>query len=418
MNIAILTIGNELTGGRVEDTNSAFIAKAVNAEGWQVPVMMSVGDNDDAIRQGLNHVLSLSDAVVVTGGLGPTVDDITTAAIAKAYGLHLYTDEAILAEIKALYARFRVAWTQNSAKQAMFPEGAKTIYNPVGTAWGFALNINGKLITVVPGVPREVWRIVPEGVIPILKKHAGKEKIFTASRTIKLLGMPEAKVDEALSDVDFPNLGVSVGFYPRFPQIHVQLTVRDANEARAITNLNQAVKLSEERLNEHIFGYDNDTLEQLVFEIMTSRRLTLAVAESCTGGLITDLLTNVPGSSKFFERGVVAYSNVSKTELLGVPAEVIERFGAVSEETAVAMAAGIRQKSKTDFGMATTGIAGPTGGTDRKPVGTVYIAVTDGCKTVCRHFSFRWDRRQIKEISSHWALDILRRTLLEVKADE
>jgi nicotinamide-nucleotide amidase len=418
MNIGILTIGNELTSGRVEDTNSSFIARTANTEGWQVSVMMSVGDNDDDICKALDHVLMFCDAAVVTGGLGPTVDDITTVAIAKAYGLRLYMNEAVLAEIKALYARYRVEWTPNSAKQAMFPEGSETIYNPVGTAWGFVLNMNGTIITVVPGVPREVRRIVPEGVIPLLRKEAGKEKIFTTSRTLKLLGMPEAKVDQALSDVDFQGLGVSVGFYPRFPQIHVQLTVRDADEVRATANLNQAMKLSQERLSKHIFGYDNDTLEQLVSEIMTSRGLTLAVAESCTGGLIADLLTNVSGSSKFFERGVVAYSNASKTDLLGVPAEVIEQFGAVSEETAVAMAAGVRQTAQTDFGIATTGIAGPTGGTDKKPVGTVYIAVTDGRETICRHFSFRWDRRQIKEISSHWALDILRRRLIEGKADE
>jgi len=413
MNISILTIGDELTKGMIQDTNSSFISREVNSERWQVSAMMAVGDEERAIEEGLAYLMTISDAVVVTGGLGPTADDKTTASIALAFGLTLYTDESVLAQIKEKFERFRFKWTENNTKQAMFPEGAITIYNPVGTAWGFSLKRDGKIIIVMPGVPLEVKRMFPESVIPLLRQEFQEPVHFSSKKTIKLFGISEAKVDEAVSAADVKLPGIAIGFYPRFPENHLVITSRADDEATTVGNLKIVEQKIVERLEKYIFGYDKETLEGVVASLLTKKELSLAVAESCTGGLITDRLTNVPGSSAFLDRGVVTYSNISKIDMLGVPAETLEQYGAVSEQTAVSMADGVRTMGNTDIGLAVTGIAGPTGGTEEKPVGTVFIAVSDGTDSVCRKFLFRWERRRVKQITSQWALEILRRILVE-----
>lgn len=418
MKIAILTIGNELTSGKTQDTNSSFIARRLNIQGWQVSAMMSVGDDEGDIKRGLEYVMSLSDAVIITGGLGPTADDITTGAIARAFGLSLYSDESVLQNIKDRFDRMNLKWTENNAKQSLFPEGAETIPNPVGTAWGFLLKRDGRLIVVMPGVPSEARKMLTGEVIPIFRREFQEAVLHVESRTIKLSGITEARVDQALSDIDFNRLDVTVGFYPNFPEIQVVLTARCATEQEAREKVLRAETLVTGRLHGHIFAYDQETLEGLVAGLLTEKNLTLAVAESCTGGLIADRLTDIPGSSAFFERGVVVYSNRSKTDILGVPEEVIEKFGAVSEQVAVLMAEGVRRIGKTDLGLAVTGIAGPTGGTEEKPVGTVFIAFADGRNTRCRHYSFRWDRRRNKTISSQAALMMLKKYLTgEINGD-
>ena len=418
MKVGILTIGNELTSGKTQDTNSSFIARQLNVPGWQVAAMMSVGDDENVIRGGLSYIMGISDAVIVTGGLGPTADDITTVAIASTFSLKLYTNEDVLRHIQGLFEKHRLKWTPNNAKQAVFPEGAETICNPIGTAWGFSLKRNGIIVAVIPGVPAEVRRMLPEGVIPLFRREFTEEAQYVESRTIKLFGIAEAGVDQALADVDLAGLGVNIGFYPNFPENHVVLIARHASEAEAKKKLKKAEGYVKERLRDYIFAYDRETLESLVASLLTERKLTLAVAESCTGGLITDRLTDIPGSSAFLERGVVTYSNVSKTELLGVPEQVLHEFGAVSEQTAILMAEGVRKIGKTDLGLAVTGIAGPTGGTEEKPVGTVFIALTDGKKTICHRSFYRWDRRRIKMVSSQSALMMLKRYLTGEMRDD
>ena len=418
MKVGILTTGNELTSGKTQDTNSSFIARELNVQGWQVAAMMSVGDDENVIRGGLSYIMGISDAVIVTGGLGPTADDITTVAIASTFSLKLYTNEDVLRHIQGLFEKHRLKWTPNNAKQAVFPEGAETICNPIGTAWGFSLKRNGIIVAVIPGVPAEVRRMLPEGVIPLFRREFTEEAQYVESRTIKLFGIAEAGVDQALADVDLAGLGVNIGFYPNFPENHVVLIARHASEAEAKKKLKKAEGYVKERLRDYIFAYDRETLESLVASLLTERKLTLAVAESCTGGLITDRLTDIPGSSAFLERGVVTYSNVSKTELLGVPEQVLHEFGAVSEQTAILMAEGVRKIGKTDLGLAVTGIAGPTGGTEEKPVGTVFIALTDGKKTICHRSLYRWDRRRIKMVSSQSALMMLKRYLTGEMRDD
>jgi nicotinamide-nucleotide amidase len=409
MKIGILTIGNELTSGRIADTNTSYLAREFHVRGWDVPVSMAVGDYAEAIGEALDFILERSDAVVVTGGLGPTADDITTACIAKYFGLGLYTDEAVLQAIKDRFASRGLRWSDNNTKQAMFPQGATPLRNPVGTAWGYALKRGEKIIVVVPGVPMEVKRMTPEVLIPLFEQMAGKTYIVT--KTIKLFGMGEALIDDALADLPLAGTTVSLGFYPRFPENQLVLTAKSKDRAKAEADVAFIRKEIEVRLSRNIFGYDEDTLEGMIGALLTERKLTISVAESLTGGLVADRITNVPGSSAYFERGVITYSNRSKTELLGVPEEILRQHGAVSREAAVLMAEGVRRASGTDIGVSTTGIAGPSGGTDQKPVGTVFVAVSDGTRTICRDFLFKWERRRIKEITSQWALELTRRFL-------
>jgi nicotinamide-nucleotide amidase len=411
MKIGILTIGNEITSGRIQDTNTAYLAREFHVRGWEVAAAMSVGDNSGDIRGALDCILSVSDGVVVTGGLGPTADDITTEAIAEIYGLRLFTDEAVLQTIKDRFASRGLRWSDNNAKQAMFPEEAVPLRNPVGTAWGFCLKRVGKPIVVLPGVPMEVKKMVPEVVIPLFEKEDPAGKKAMVVKTVKLFGLGEALIDEALADLKYDHEHVSLGFYPRFPENHLVITSWHNERSRAEENLAGVLKGIQERVKRNIFGYDEDTLEGMIGALLTEKKLTISVAESLTGGLVADRITNIPGSSAYFERGVVTYSNRSKTELLGVPENVIKQHGAVSKEVAVLMAEGVRKASGTDIGLSTTGIAGPSGGTDQKPVGTVFVAVSDGKRTICRDFLFKWERRRIKEITTQWALDLTRRFL-------
>jgi nicotinamide-nucleotide amidase len=408
MKIGILTIGNELISGRTADTNSSFIAREVNQQGWRVEAIMSVGDDFEAIKNRLNYLLPMTDAIICTGGLGPTADDITSAAIAQAFGLPLYTDENILNHIKEIFTKYNLHWIENNAKQAMFPQGAEIIANPVGTAAGFVLNIKGKLIFVIPGVPVETIRMMTEGVIPVLRRYFPQNEQYSAKQTIKTFGLSEAAVDDALKDIDFNSLGVIIGFYPVFPENHLVLISRRKTLKEAQDKLKMARDEITNRLKKYIFHYGEETLEEIVAALLIEKKMTLAVAESCTGGLISNRLTDVAGSSAFFERGIVTYSNSAKIKLLGVPADVIEKHGAVSEETARLMAEGVRKSAGTDLGLSATGIAGPTGGSKDKPVGTVYLALSDSAQTICSHHVFRWDRKRNKHVFSEVALIMIK----------
>ena len=418
MKIGVLTIGNELTSGRIQDTNSALIARAMQEQGWAVAGMISVGDDNGAIHDALAYLLDRVDGVIVTGGLGPTADDITTAALAKAFGLGLYSDPTVLAHVRGIFEGRGFRWTENNAKQAVFPDGAEIIPNPVGTAAGFALRREGRIIAVIPGVPAEARRMLFEGVIPLFRKAFPQAALHVETLTFKLFGLGESAVDDALADADLEGLGVGLGSYPNFPENHLVLTVREVSAATAAEKLREAGKRIEARLSKYIFAKNEETLAGNVARRLTEKGLTLAVAESCTGGLIADRLTDIPGSSAFIERGVVTYSNAAKTALLGVPEAVIREHGAVSAETARLMAEGVRKSAGTGLGLAVTGIAGPSGGTEAKPVGTVFVALADGGKTVCRPYAFRWDRRRNKVMASQVALMMLWRYLSEGLRDD
>jgi len=409
--IGILTIGNELMNGRIADTNASFIAREANQQGWSVEAIMSVGDNFAAIKNRLDYLLSMTDVVICSGGLGPTADDITTEAIAKAFHLPLYTDEGVLNFIKDIFNKFNLRWVDNNAKQAMFPQGSEVIPNLRGTAPGFLLPIKGKFIFVIPGVPAEAKLMVTNGVIPALRKIFPQDEQYIIKQTIKTFGLSEAAVDDRLKDIDFDSQGVSIGFYPVFPENHIVLISHNETKEEAQNNLKKAQDEVFARLKEYIFAYGDETLEGVIAGLLTEKKLTIAVAESCTGGMITDRLTDVSGSSNYLERGLITYSNAAKISMLGVPAEIIEKHGAVSEETAKLMAEGVRKLAGTDLGLASTGIAGPTGGSKEKPVGTVYLAVADSKQTICRYYAYRWDRKMNKAIFTEAALFLLKNLL-------
>lgn len=411
MKLGILTIGNELMNGRIADTNASFIAREAHQQGWSVEAILSVGDDFALIKNRLDYLLSMADAVICSGGLGPTADDITTAAIAKAFNLPLYTDENVLNYIKDIFVKFNFSWVGNNAKQAIFPQGAEVLSNASGTAPGFCISVEGKPIFVIPGVPAEARMMLTLGVIPILRRHFPQHEQYISKQTIKTFGLSEAAVDDRLKDIDFYSLGVSVGFYPVFPENHIVLIEHGSNHEEAQKNLQKAQDEVSARLQNYIFAYGEQTLEEVIAGLLTEKKLTIAVAESCTGGLITSRLTDVSGSSVYLERSVVTYSNAAKISLLGVPAEIIEKYGAVSEETARLMAEGVRKLAGTDLGLSSTGIAGPTGGSKEKPVGTVYLALADSKQTICRHYSYRWDRQRNKEVFSEAALFLLKNFL-------
>ena len=411
MKVAILTIGNELMSGRIADTNSSFIAREINLQGWHVEAMLAVEDNFASIKSRLNYLLPLADVVICTGGLGPTADDITTEAIARAFDLPLYTDEKSLNQTKNIFTRRNLIWVENNTKQAMFPQGAEVIANTVGTAPGFALKACEKWIFVIPGVPHEMQKMFPEGVMPILHREFPQKEQYMVKQTIKTFGLSEAAIDKDLADIDFNALGVNIGFYPVFPENHIVLVSRQVTFEAARKKLQLACDEVTARLNKYIFAYGEETLEEIVADLLKEKKLTIAVAESCTGGLITDRLTDVPGSSQYLERAAVTYSNAAKVSLLGVPAAIIEKHGAVSEETVRLMAEGVRKMAGTDLGLASTGIAGPDGGSEAKPVGTVYLALADATETICRHYAYRWDRKRNKMFFSQAALLLLKNYL-------
>jgi len=408
MRIGILTIGNELMNGRIADTNASFIAREANQQGWSVEAIMSVGDDFAAIKNRLDYLLAMTDAVICSGGLGPTADDITTEAIARAFHLPLHTDENVLNYIKDIFTKFNFRWVENNAKQAMFPQGAEVIPNARGTAPGFCLPINGKLIFVIPGVPAEARLMITNGVFPLLRKYFPQDELHIVKHTIRTFGLGEAAVDDKVKDIDFQSLGVSIGFYPVFPENHIVLIAQSNHREEAQKNLQQAQDEVTARLQHYIFAYGEQTLEEVIAALLIEKKLTIAVAESCTGGLITSRLTDVSGSSDYLERGLVTYSNAAKISMLDVPAEIIEKHGAVSGETARLMAEGVRKLAGTDLGLSSTGIAGPTGGSPEKPVGTVYLAVADSKQTICRHYAYRWDRKMNKEVFSEAALFLLK----------
>jgi len=293
----------------------------------------------------------------------------------------------------------------------MFPRGAEVIPNLRGTAPGFLLPVKKKFILVIPGVPAEAKMMMTEEVIPALRKLFPQNEQYAAKQTIKTFGLSEAAVDDRLKDIDFDSMGVSIGFYPVFPENHIVLISRSKTQGEAQINLQKAQDEVSARLQEFIFSYGEKTLEEVIAGLLTEKKLTIAVAESCTGGLITNRLTDVSGSSDYLERGLVTYSNAAKIGMLGVPASIIEKHGAVSEETARLMAEGVRKLAGTDLGLSSTGIAGPTGGTKEKPVGTVYLAVANSKQTICRHYAFRWDRSRNKHVFSETALMMLKNFL-------
>ena len=410
----IITIGNELITGAQVDTNGPYLAQRLFSQGISVRKIVSVGDGVEAIADALKESITRADLVLITGGLGPTSDDITTEVAGKVFQRKLILCFEALDHIKKVLGSYNVAMTEGQKKQAYFPEGAEIIPNPKGTAPGFLIKEGKTLLAFFPGVPRELETMVEETILPRLENEWKRETCFQ-SRTLRLFGISESKVDDLLKDIFENQREITLAFLPLFPEINVRITIQKKNNEEACARLAYWEQEISGRLEPYVFGADDDTMEEVVGNLLRKAKATIAVAESCTGGLIGHRLTNIPGSSDYVERVVVVYSNQAKIDLLKVPEEVIRNYGAVSEPAARLMAEGIRKVSGTTLGLSTTGIAGPAGGSPDKPIGTVFISLADGKETATKEYSFAGDRQQIKLMTSEVALNRIRQYLLQNK---
>ncbi|MDY7034365.1 MAG: competence/damage-inducible protein A [Thermodesulfobacteriota bacterium] len=411
MNAEVITIGNELISGSVVDTNSSFLAEKLLSVGIEVQRITSIGDNESDITDSLRTAIERSEVILVTGGLGPTPDDITAEVAAKAFGRALIVNETALNWVKRLFEEYGLEMPQNNEKQALMPENSELIMNPVGTACGFLVREKQKLFFFLPGVPRELVRMTDESVIPIIKNERMQGLRFKTT-TLKIYGLGESKIAELIRDIVDQNDHIRFGFLPNYPENHIKITAKGQNDEEVAARISRMVNEVTKRLRDYIFGKDDMTMETVVGELLRKNNHTIAVAESCTGGLISQRLTNISGSSDYLKRGIVAYSNQAKRELLHVSSQFIDEFGAVSEQVAEKMAQGARELGKTDLGLGVTGIAGPEGGTDIKPVGLVFISLADREETVVKRYNFPGDRTLVRLAASQAALDLVRRYYL------
>ena len=405
---AIVSTGDELTSGRTADTNSSFIADKLFALGIDVAAILTVGDRVQRLRWAWTEALRLARLVIATGGLGPTADDLTTETVAALFGRALETDQAVAERIRELFARFNRPMPANNLKQAMFPEGAVIVPNPLGTAPGYRLEVgipeDRRHVVVLPGVPREMRPMLTDTVLPWIAGLAGGTRV--GYRTFQTFGISESGLDELVATI--PGEG-RWSFRANFPEVSVRVTVRgDDVEAR----LEAFAREVYARLGPYIYGEGDTSMEAVVGALLRARGLNVGFAESCTGGLVAHRVTNVAGSSTYFRGGVTAYANAIKEEVLAVPTALLARHGAVSEEVAGAMAEGARRVLGVDIAVATTGIAGPEGGTPEKPVGTVCLGLAAASSTVTRRYQLWGNRDWVKLLSSQIALDWVRRHVL------
>lgn len=412
MKAAIISIGDELLIGQVVNTNAAFIAEKFNNLGISVEKMITVGDEEGVIIRTLEEAYRTYDVICLTGGLGPTHDDRTRSAICKFFDIGLVLNEEALENVRRIARSRNVPLTKINEDQALVPDGCEVMQNPHGTAPGYFFHREGKHVIVMPGVPFEMKPMMENYVLPYFQRHG--TGVVIRHRTLKTTGIPESSLFQLLGNLDEILEGAKLAFLPAPTGVRLRISVEGQDIAtveRKITEVEQRIRAKAQK---YIYGADDEELEEIVGKILTERKLTLAVAESCTGGLITDRITNVSGSSKYFERGVIAYSNRSKVEILDVPETLLIQHGAVSSEVAKAMAEGVRRIAEADIGISTTGIAGPTGGSPEKPVGLVWIGYADRDETLALNFFFGEDRRRVKERAAQAALELLRRKLLKI----
>ena len=412
MNSEIITIGDELLIGQVINTNQAYIAEQLNLIGVRVDRMTTVGDDAGVISSAFQEAWNRNDIVIVTGGLGPTHDDVTKKTVCRFFDSDLVSDPGVRRQIEDLIRRRNAPWTAALEEQTLVPRKASIIPNPVGTAAGMRFEERGRHLFVLPGVPYEMKEMIDRSVVPFLRSRVQGSVI--QHLTLRTTGIPESLLATHLGDLTDLLAGASLAFLPALTGVRMRITVHEKTEAAAGERLQGVEQRIRNRVEKYIYGAGNDELEEVVGRILTEKKLTIAIAESCTGGHIANRITDVSGSSLYFERGVITYSNQSKIDLLNVPAELIERHGAVSKEVAEAMASGVRTLAGTTIGLSTTGIAGPTGGTDAKPVGLVWIGYADAETTLALKFTFGEGRTRIKERASQAALELVRRKILKI----
>ena len=390
MNAGIIIIGDEILIGQVVDINSSWISREMNKIGFRTETMITVGDDGKSISDAIDRCLEVADVVFMTGGLGPTKDDITKKVICEKFGTELVLNEAVLANVAEMLGRRGIALTENNRGQALVPATATVINNAVGTAPGIMMERNGKLLFSMPGVPFEMRYLMEHEIIPLIKKHYNLKPVF--HKTLLLTGIAESILAEKISDwEDSLAKNVRLAYLPAYSSIRLRLSVYQPDDTIE-SYINAKVEELKRIVPENIIAYEDIKLEELVGKLLKDRHCTVATAESCTGGKVASLITSVSGSSEYYKGSVVSYCNEVKADVLGVSRADLEKYGAVSSTVAEQMATGVRRLLKTDYAVATTGIAGPTGGSDEKPVGTVWIAVATPTRVVSRKYIFGKDR--------------------------
>ncbi len=410
MRAEIIAIGSELLTPYRLDTNSLFLTDGLNQVGIRVVHKAVVGDSLDDMRASFRQALDRADLIVACGGLGPTDDDRTREAVADLLSRKLELNEGVLRHIQELFRRFGRVMPEINRRQAMVPEGATVIPNPRGSAPGLWIETSGHIVILLPGVPAELRAMFEQEIRPRLTRLGHDERLFT--RDLRITGLPESEVEQRVSPLYalYPDTETTILASPPGIQLHPRVWSRDPAQANQI--LDEMVKRMSLALGEHLYSTEGEAMEEVVARALTENRATIAVAESCTGGLLAERLTNIPGSSVYFLGGVVCYSNELKSALVDVPAELIESKGAVSPEVALALADGIRKRTGATIGVGVTGIAGPGGGTPEKPVGLVHIGIADERGPRERRFQFPGDRERIRMHASQTALDSVRRYFL------
>jgi nicotinamide-nucleotide amidase len=406
MTCAVLSIGTELTRGELVNSNAAWLGAELTSIGFEVLEHAVVDDDRARIADTLTRVARGTRVVVSTGGLGPTTDDVTTDAVAAALGVRLARDEASLDAIRRRLEKFGRTLTSSNAKQADFPEGADILPNPVGTAPGFGVRLGDCVAYFLPGVPREMKQMFEEQVVPRIRALASNNLFQLKLRTF---GLPESLVGDRLAGVEASFPGTTIGYRAHFPEIDVKVLARAASHAAARDVCERATAEVRARLGSHVYGEGDESFAGVVGRALRGRGWTLAIAESCTGGLVGHLLTREPGASDFLLLDAVTYANSAKSRILGVDEETIRWHGAVSSEVAAAMASGARRVAGADVALSLTGVAGPSGGSEAKPVGTVYIALArpDGTVDV-KHRVFVGERDRIQTLAAYAGLELIR----------
>ena len=409
----ILATGEEIRSGALVDSNSAYIAQKLEERGVKVGRHSCIGDDQTEMVNILTEMGQRSDIAVVTGGLGPTGDDLTAAAAAVAAGVVLTLNSLALESVEEYFKARNLQMTDSNKKQAMLPEGADCLLNPVGTAPGFQMKIGRCQFFFLPGVPFEMRQMLADQVIPRITKMQGASAGVRMVKTLSTFGLTESATGEYLKEFDQSFPGAKLGFRVKFPEIQVKVYVHGADENKVRQQLEAATRWIRHKLGDKVISDTGDSMEKVVGDLLRHKKATLALAESCTGGLIADSVTNVPGSSDYFVFSAVTYSNDIKAKILDVNAGTIDRYGAVSEQTAKEMAKGVQQLTGATYGLAISGIAGPGGATDGKPVGTVCIGLAAVDTLYGRRYNFSFDNRLMnKKIFATAALNILRRKLL------
>jgi len=410
MDAEIIAVGSELLTPYRLDTNSLFLTAELNRLGFHVRRKHVIGDRDDDLRDVFLHALERVDVVVSCGGLGPTEDDRTREIVAEALGRKLKRNDEILREIQERFRKFGRTMPEVNTRQAMVPEGAEPLENTRGTAPGLWLETGGKVIVLLPGPPTELQPMFVREVKPRLARRGANLRLYT--RDLRITGLPESDVDQRVASIYTQYAGTETTILASPGEIQLHPRVWSEDEVAATKLLDEMVKRFALALGENLFSTSGETLEDVVAKDLHEHRATIAVAESCTGGMLAARLTNVPGSSSYFLGGVVSYSNDLKSAWVDVPKELIEAKGAVSSEVALAMADGIRRRTGATLGVGVTGIAGPGGATPEKPVGLVHIAVADEKGTKERNFRFPGDRDRIRHQATQASLDMVRRYFL------